>query len=610
MTELNGRKMLLAGLKGEPTRVVSTVLVGQDEDGGNVYEQTFDNGTKARFVAPRGERGLPSDFAGGFALDVDNDGNLCICYRGEDEQPDVRYDEETGDIYLVFEGVEKKVGNLREIIQEYIAGNGGGVVLDIPFEKGKGENSLQQVGSSATGDYSFARGAKYVLTESTGGESVSNEASGTGATAEGAGTIAIGDGSHAEGSIGKPSVEGKEYRPTTAKQRGAHAEGCGTLADGNSAHSEGYATEATAEGAHAEGKRTKATAECAHAEGKGHWDSNTKTLTHTVASGEAAHAEGLGTKAIGRASHSEGLKGQAQGNHSHVEGSDGKAYGNNSHVEGWSCKTYGGASHAGGEASIARGYASFAHGVWTEAKSLGQAVVGLPNEDNSDAVFIVGNGDIDENYEPTSRSNAFEVMKDGTARVGGKQVATIDDIPSIDDVDLSDYYTKTQSDSTFAKKSDLSNHYTKSQSDSTFAKKGEIPNVDLSDYYTKSQSESTFAKKGEIPNVDLSNYYTKTQSESTFAKKSDLSNYYTKTQIATNFASKSEIPDTSKFATKSEVNNMVTTPLSGFFTMKVDTDGNLYAYSAVDLSSAFKYVTADNQEDGEEIGNLYYITED
>ena len=46
----------------------------------------------------------------------------------------------------------------------------------------------------------------------------------------------------------------------------------------------------------------------------------------------------------------------------------------------------------------------------------------------------------------------------------------------------------------------------------------------------------------------------------------------------------------------------VTTPLAGFFTMWVDTNGDLYAESADDMSDYFDYDS--------ETGNLYFITED
>lgn len=47
-----------SNLKGNTgARIVNTELVGQDENGGNIYKQTFDNGVMAFFVAPRGEKG-------------------------------------------------------------------------------------------------------------------------------------------------------------------------------------------------------------------------------------------------------------------------------------------------------------------------------------------------------------------------------------------------------------------------------------------------------------------------------------------------------------------------------------------------------------------------
>lgn len=46
------------GPKGETgASIVSTELVGQDENGGNIYKQTFDNGATATFTAPRGPAG-------------------------------------------------------------------------------------------------------------------------------------------------------------------------------------------------------------------------------------------------------------------------------------------------------------------------------------------------------------------------------------------------------------------------------------------------------------------------------------------------------------------------------------------------------------------------
>lgn len=45
----------IQGIQG--AKIVSTDLVGTDEDGGNVYQQTFDDGSTAEFTAPKGEQG-------------------------------------------------------------------------------------------------------------------------------------------------------------------------------------------------------------------------------------------------------------------------------------------------------------------------------------------------------------------------------------------------------------------------------------------------------------------------------------------------------------------------------------------------------------------------
>lgn len=39
-------------------KIVSTELVGHTTDGGNIYQQTFDNGLKAKFIAPKGDDGV------------------------------------------------------------------------------------------------------------------------------------------------------------------------------------------------------------------------------------------------------------------------------------------------------------------------------------------------------------------------------------------------------------------------------------------------------------------------------------------------------------------------------------------------------------------------
>ena len=50
-------------------KLVSQVLQGQDAQGGNIYKQTFDDGTVAYFTAPRGEQGIAGE---GSSIEVDS----------------------------------------------------------------------------------------------------------------------------------------------------------------------------------------------------------------------------------------------------------------------------------------------------------------------------------------------------------------------------------------------------------------------------------------------------------------------------------------------------------------------------------------------------------
>lgn len=113
----------------------------------------------------------------------------------------------------------------------------------------------------------------------------------------GVGTIASGQGSHAEGLTNESSGS---Y---------SHAEGSNTIATGFAAHSEGSFTHALEASAHAEGLATYALQPASHAEG-----SNTSTK------GFAAHSEGDATIAAGDFSHAEGRKTTASGSGQTVMG--------------------------------------------------------------------------------------------------------------------------------------------------------------------------------------------------------------------------------------------------------------------------------------------------
>lgn len=148
--------------------------------------------------------------------------------------------------------------------------------------------------------------------------------------------------------------------------------------------------------------------------------------TKTAATGNNAHAEGLQTLASGaNGAHAEGNATVSSGSSSHAEGNNTKAPGGASHAEGTSTIAYGNYSHAGGRSSEARGESSFAHGQGIYVNQLCQVGFGKFNRVDSNILFVIGNG-----TSASARLNAFEVYQDGHATVGGKTIATTDDIPA------------------------------------------------------------------------------------------------------------------------------------------------------------------------------------
>lgn len=91
--------------------------------------------------------------------------------------------------------------------------------------------------------------------------------------AEGAFTIASGDGSHAEG------------HSTTASGVFSHAEGYSTTASANRAHAEGSYTTASGDDSHAEGEYTTASSNSQHVQGKYNIEDTTSTYAHIVGGG-------------------------------------------------------------------------------------------------------------------------------------------------------------------------------------------------------------------------------------------------------------------------------------------------------------------------------------
>jgi hypothetical protein len=268
---------------------------------------------------------------------------------------------------------------------------------NIPLNGGKGKDSNGNILDS--NGLTYAKSYSYALAE---GEST--KALGRSSHAEGNATQSIGNHSHSEGLNTK--AEGyaahSEGGYTAANGSLSHAEGNRTVADGSNSHAEGYKTTASRDNSHAEGSGTTASATNSHAEGFG-----------TVASNGESHAEGNSTIASGLQSHAEGIFTKATGMHAHAEGSYTIAEGENAHAEGGNTK----ASHSN----------SHAEGYKTKTSFYNQHVSGQYNKDNVNALFIVGNGESED-----TRSNAFEVLKDGRAKVQSAPIENDDVVRKIE----------------------------------------------------------------------------------------------------------------------------------------------------------------------------------
>ena len=137
---------------------------------------------------------------------------------------------------------------------------------------------------------------------------------------------------------------------------------------------------------------------------KGDWTA--EFITHSA----GASARGKNNIAIGAQSDASGKNNIAIGDLSTVTGRDNKA---------------GYAAHAGGGYSEAMPSYSDTHGYRLKAGRNSQAVRGEWNAEDKDAFFVVGNGTSD-----TSRSNAFTVGRDGTAKIQSKLIVNDIDIGS------------------------------------------------------------------------------------------------------------------------------------------------------------------------------------
>lgn len=213
--------------------------------------------------------------------------------------------------------------NIKSINNESLLGEGNISIpteSDIVWEKGTGDNSIQQkgTGASAAVPSAVAEGGDNLEggEPSEGEEKLYSKAEGYASHAEGA-AHAIGRYSHAEGG-GNSIVTGKNTVPT-AEGAYSHAEGTHTYAKGTAAHVEGNQTEAEGYAGHAEGQETYAKGFVSHSEG---WK--------TQANGAQSHAEGYLSKTTAANAHAEGLDTRAFNEAEHAEGAYNKSNTGNS----------------------------------------------------------------------------------------------------------------------------------------------------------------------------------------------------------------------------------------------------------------------------------------
>ena len=270
----------------------------------------------------------------------------------------------------IFIGVSKGGG---EVFNDYVNNTAGGV-----------NSHAEGKGTSAVGNYSHAEGLR-------------TKASGVNSHAEGQETEAVGDYSHAEGF------------QTHANKNNSHAEGRVTVADGGASHAEGSETQASGDYSHAEGQKTVASGSNSHTEGYNTKATNGNSHAEgqlTSASGLNSHAEGQETEAVGDYSHAEGFQTHANKNNSHAEGRVTVADGGASHAEGNETQASGDYSHAEGNSTVASGLNSHAEGQDTTAgaanahaegqgtvtKEVGGHVAGMYNAEVANGLFNFGIG--------------------------------------------------------------------------------------------------------------------------------------------------------------------------------------------------------------------------
>jgi len=138
---------------------------------------------------------------------------------------------------------------------------------------------------------------------------------------------------------------------------------------------------------HSEGDSNASVGYASHTEGK-----------ENFSYGSSSHSEGVQTKSFGDGSHSEGRNTTSNGLYSHVEGTNTISEGIYSHAEGEGCQSVGEASHSEGRNTISEGTHSHAEGLGTtstgnNSHSEGNTTNSIGNSSHSEGSGTKSDGD-------------------------------------------------------------------------------------------------------------------------------------------------------------------------------------------------------------------------
>ena len=214
-----------------------------------------------------------------------------------------------------------------------------------------------------------------------------------------------------------------DYVNNTAGGVNSHAEGKGTAAVGNYSHAEGLRTNARGVNSHAEGQETEAVGANSHAEGfQTHANNNNSHAEGriTVADGNASHAEGGETQASGDYSHAEGNSTVASGFGSHAEGQETTAGAANAHAEGQGTVTEEVGGHVAGKynAVVANGLFNFGIGSSDDKRKSAMIIDGTNGK-----VYFVDAGGYDGGTSIANAKSIQDILKDS----GGVEIEQLDE---------------------------------------------------------------------------------------------------------------------------------------------------------------------------------------